>query len=84
MTDGVLAEIEQPAYLEIVGGRPSPRSLNAARRDEIVSIAITSPHAAVLTVKILLVDKSYTDQLALIKDGGKWQIMSKIYYLALA
>ncbi|MGE3150015.1 MAG: nuclear transport factor 2 family protein [Pseudorhodoplanes sp.] len=81
ITDGKLAEIEQPAYLKIVAGRASPRSLNAKRREEIVSISITSPHAAVLTLNILLTDKFYTDQLALIKDEGKWQIMSKIYYL---
>lgn len=78
---GALAEMDLPSYMKVVAGRASPKSQNAKRQDEIVSISITSPHAAVLTVKVVLIDKAYTDQLALIKDGGKWRIMSKIYYL---
>ncbi len=81
MANGALAEMDLPSYMKVVAGRASPKSQNAKRRDEVVSISITSPDAAVLAVKVVLIDKAYTDQLALIKDGGKWRIMSKIYYL---
>jgi hypothetical protein len=81
LANGTLAEMDLPSYMKVVAGRASPKSQNAKRQDEIVSISVTSPHAAVLAVKVVLIDKAYTDQLALIKDGGKWRIMSKIYFL---
>lgn len=81
MLDDKLTEIEYAPYMEIVRGRPSPRSLNAERRDEIVAIAQTSSDTALIVVKLLLSGKSYTDQLSIIKDDGRWQILSKVYHL---
>ena len=79
--DGKLVEIEFAPYMDIVRNRPSPRSQGAERRDEVVMVSQTSPGTAFVVVSLLLAGKSYTDQLSLLKDGGRWQIMSKVYHL---
>jgi hypothetical protein len=79
--EGKLVEIEFAAYRDIVRGRESPQSLGSRREDNIVAIIQSTPTTAIIIVKLLLVDKSYVDHLALIKDEGRWQILSKTYHL---
>lgn len=79
--DGKLAELALSAYMDLVQGRPSPKSLGAARSDHIIAIQHTTATTAIVTVSLLLAGKSFTDHLSLIKDEGRWQIISKVYHL---
>lgn len=79
--DGRLSEIAFAAYMELVAGRASPASLGSERRDRLVAIQQTTPTTALVTVSLLLAGKSFTDHLSLIKDEGRWQIISKVYHL---
>ena len=79
--EGKLVEIEFGPYMELVGGRASPRSLNAERSDHLIAIHQTTTDTALVIVSLLLAGKSYTDHLSLIKDEGRWQIISKVYHL---
>ncbi len=79
--DGALVEIEKDAYMRLVRGRASPESLGSDRDDRIVGIHQTTSDTALVMVALLLAEKSYTDQLSLIKDEGRWQIISEVYHL---
>lgn len=81
MLEGKLFEIDYAPYMEVVRNRPSPRSAGARRRDEIILIQQTTTDTALVIVSLLLSGKSYTDQLSLIRDEGRWQIVSKVYHL---
>ena len=79
--DSKLVEIEFAPYMDIVRNRQSPRALGAERRDKVVTISQTTSDTAFVVVGLLLAGKSYTDHLSLLKDEGRWQIMSKVYHL---
>jgi Putative lumazine-binding len=81
MLDGKLSEIEFAPYMDIIKGRASPESIKAERKDQLMSIQQTTSDTAWVIVSLLLSGKSYTDHLSLIKDGGRWQIISKVYHL---
>ena len=68
-------------YLNQVRARPVPKKIGAARRERLVSIAIPSVDSAVLTATILVMGKSFTDQLVLMKVQGQWRIVLKTYHL---
>jgi hypothetical protein len=80
--EGKLVEMDMPKYKEIVRNRQSPQSVGAERDDNIIAVIQSSPTTAMVIVRLLLAGKSYVDHLALIKDGGRWQIISKTYHLA--
>ena len=79
--DGKLVEIEFEPYMELVSKRASPRSQKAERADQLTSIQQSTATTAILIESLLLAGKSYTDHLSLIKDDGRWQIISKVYHL---
>ncbi len=67
------------AWLERVGGRPTPQSQGLARLDEIVSVTLSSPSTAQAQVNCLLPPARYTDCLSLARIDGRWQIIAKVY-----
>ncbi|AMS45485.1 nuclear transport factor 2 family protein [Aminobacter aminovorans] len=68
-------------YFSIVANREAPAASGAARREKLISLSVPSPDNAVLTATILIAGKSYTDQLALIKENDRWLIVAKTYHL---
>lgn len=68
-------------YIDIVRKRIAPQESGAERNERLVSMSIPTVDSATLTLNILIMGKSYTDQLAVMKHEGKWQIISKTYYL---
>jgi hypothetical protein len=68
-------------YFDIVRNRAAPRASGAGRRERLVSLAVPSPDSAVLTATILILQKSFTDQLVLMKQQDKWLIVAKTYHL---
>jgi len=81
VTDEETKIMSRNDYIKLLEGRVSPRAQNAARRDELLAISINSPNAAVIKLRCLLVGKHYSDQLCLVRENGRWSIMSKFYYL---
>lgn len=68
-------------YLNQVRTRPAPKKIGAVRRERLISIAVPSVDSAVLTATILVMGKSFTDQLVLMKVQGRWLIVLKTYHL---
>lgn len=80
VTDGSLTYHTVETYLPIVAARPSPASRNEARADRIVSIDLAGPVTARAHVECRIGPKAFTDFLTLIRDGGEWRIISKVFH----
>jgi hypothetical protein len=68
-------------YIEVVRNRVAPVKSGAKRDERLVSLAVPSVDSAVLTATILILGKSFTDQLVMLKADGAWQIVAKAYHL---
>ena len=80
VTDGELLYRTIPEYIPIVDRRPSPASRNETRRDHIESIEFAGPVTAFVRLRCSLGNKFFTDLLTLIRDQGRWQIISKVFH----
>ena len=67
------------AWLDAVRARPSPKSRNLSRHDEIVSVDQSSPTSAFVKVKCAIPPRFFTDYLSLLKVGGRWQVAQKVF-----
>lgn len=79
--DGVMT-LDHDAYLKRVAGRPSPRSRGDAREDEIVTLTVTAPTLAHARVKDCYLPGHFVNELTLLKTGGQWSIVSKVWHAA--
>ncbi|WP_428775438.1 nuclear transport factor 2 family protein [Vibrio sp.] len=79
-TDDQHTTMDVATYLELVAGRAAPAETNQPRRDEVLSIQISSPTTAVLQTRELFVPKLFTDDLTLMKFNGEWKIIAKIWH----
>src|SRR3546814_9382497 len=70
-------------YFPIVDARPSPASRGEPRNDRIVSIEFAGPVTAFARVECSIGARFFTDLLALILVGGRWQIISKVFHFDL-
>ncbi|MEM1449399.1 MAG: nuclear transport factor 2 family protein [Planctomycetota bacterium] len=67
-------------YLPIVADRESPASRGEARRDRIVSIDFAGDSAAIARVECSIGPRAYTDLLTLVREDGRWAIVSKVFH----
>ena len=77
--DGKLAVLPRDKWLELVRGRPSPKSRGLARYDEILQIDQASPTMAFVKLKCAIPPRFFTDYLSLLKIDGAWQVAQKVY-----
>ncbi len=80
VTDGTLLYRTMDEYFPVVDARPSPSSRGEARRDEIAELAMAGPVTATLRARCAIGGKLFTDCLTLIRIGGRWQIISKVFH----
>ena len=65
--------------LRSLENRLSPKDRNQPRYDQIISIDISGPEAALAKVQIAYDDQFFTDYLSLLKIDGRWQIITKTF-----
>lgn len=78
-TGGTLANDPMPAVYGRVQGRAKPSERGQARYDQILSIDLAGPETALVTCRIALEPKLFTDYLNFVKLDGRWQIVSKVF-----
>lgn len=83
VTEGSLIYHTVDTYLPMVAARPSPASRGERRADRIVSIDFAGPVTARAHVECRIGPKVFTDFLTLIRDGGEWRIISKVFHYEL-
>ena len=77
--DGKLTIVRRDKWLDAVKNRPSPKSKNLSRHDEILEIDIAGPTTAFVKVKCAIPPRFFTDYLSFLKIDGRWQVAQKIY-----
>jgi hypothetical protein len=78
-TGGTLANDPMEAVYARVRGRASPSSAGQPRYDRILSIDLAGPETALVTCRIAIAPKLFTDYLNFVKLDGEWRIVSKVY-----
>ena len=77
--EGKIVVTPRDAWFEGVRTRPSPKSKDLARHDEILTIDIAGPTMAFVKVKCQMPPRYFIDQLSLLKIDGRWQIAQKVF-----
>ena len=77
--DGKVSVLGRDAWLDAVRKRPSSKARDLPREDAILQIDQSGPTTAFVKVKCQIPPRYFTDYLNLLKVGGRWTIVQKIY-----
>ena len=77
--EGPLKELDLPTYLEVVRGRTAPAKSDQPRYDRLLSVDVAGPHTALVKLECALAPRHFTDYLSLVKEQGRWSIISKVF-----
>lgn len=80
VTEGTLIHRTMAEYFPIVEARDPPAARQEPRADRIVAIAFAGPATATARVNCAIGPRHFTDCLTLIRDQGRWQIISKVFH----
>lgn len=80
ITGGNLINLSMEEYFAIVRQRQAPALRHEERRDEIVSIGFAGPLTATARLHCSIAERFFTDCLTLIRQEGRWQIISKVFH----
>ena len=70
-----------PHWREVVANRTSPASVNQVRQEEVVATDWLSDTAAVVHVRLRVLDSIFVDLLSFVDGPDGWQIVSKVWHL---
>jgi len=79
--DGEMKAWSAEVYKDILSKRQSPKSRNALREDEILSVDFASPTMALVKVRVRIAAMVFVDYLTWHCTHGKWLITSKGFHL---
>ncbi|EEE45361.2 nuclear transport factor 2 family protein [Roseibium alexandrii] len=68
-------------YVPVVAARQSPASRGEVRTDAIDEIQLAGANTAFARVRCSIGDNDFVDFLTFVRDGGRWQIMAKIFQI---
>lgn len=71
--------VTRDKWLDLVRNRDSPGKLRLQRHDEILSIDVISNCTAFVKLNCAIPPRYFTDSLNLMKLGGQWVIMQKLF-----
>lgn len=66
-------------YFPVIAARQSPAARKEVRRDHIDSIDLAGANTAMARVRCRIGDRDFVDFLSLVRDGGKWRIIAKVF-----
>ena len=81
LRDGQMIMWSAETYRDILKKRPSPKSLNAPRADEILLIDFASPTQALAKVRVRIANMVFVDFLTWHYVDRKWLITSKGFHM---
>ncbi len=79
--DREMAVWPAPKYKEILAGRPSPKSLNAHRQEEILLMDFASSTQALVKVRVRINTIVFVDYLTYHRIDGEWLVTAKGYHI---
>lgn len=78
-TGGHWVHLDMVQYRALVEARPTPRSQQHPRSDEVIAIEFAGTAAASARLACSIPGKSFIDLLTLVYLDGRWQIISKVF-----
>jgi len=69
------------AYVPVVAARQSPASRGEVRTGAIDEIQLAGDNTAFARVRCSIGTNDFVDFLTFVREGGRWQIMSKIFQI---
>jgi len=78
---GIITVEPYPAWRGVVVNRPSPASVGQDRDDEIIVVDWLSDTAAMVRVRLRVLDSIFVDQLSFVKGADGWRIVAKVWHL---
>ena len=69
-------------YVPVIAAREAPHARGESRADHIDSIALAGENTAFARVRCSIGAKDFVDFLTLVRTGGKWRIMAKIFQIS--
>lgn len=79
--DGRFVMWSAPVYRDILHKRQPPRSLDAVRRDEILTMDFASDTMAFVKVRVRIAERVFVDYLTWHRIDARWLITSKGFHL---
>lgn len=76
---GKIGVLTRDAWCDAVRKRSSPKSQGLARDDAILLLDQSGPTTALVKVKCQMPPRYFIDYLNLVKEGGRWLIVQKVY-----
>jgi hypothetical protein len=70
-----------PSWRGVVANRPSPASIGQDRDDEIIIVDWLSDTAAMVRVRLRVLDSIFVDQLSFVDGADGWRIVAKVWHL---
>lgn len=83
VSGGELLQLGMDAYLPVVAGRASPATRGEAFGYELSSISFAGPDTALVRMRSSMLGKHFDDFLSLIRIGGEWRIIAKVFHFEL-
>lgn len=68
-------------FKDVIAGRPSPKSLNAPRQEEILLVDFAGADQALVKVRVRINDTVFVDHLSYHRIDGEWLITAKAYHV---
>ena len=68
-------------FKDVIAGRPSPKSLNAPRQEEILLVDFAGADQALVKVRVRINDTVFVDHLTYHRIDGEWLITAKAYHV---
>ena len=68
-------------FKDVIAGRPSPKSMNAPRQEEILLLDFASATQALVKVRVRINTIVFVDYLTYHRIDGEWMITSKAYHV---
>jgi hypothetical protein len=79
--DGAITVDPYPAWRDVVANRASPASVGQARDDEVIVVDWLSNSAAMVRVRLRVLDSIFVDQLSFVDGPDGWRIVAKVWHL---
>jgi len=81
LRDGKLTMLTADAFKALIASRPSPKSVNAPREEEILLMDFASPTQALVKVRVRINTIVFVDYLTYHQVDGDWLITAKAYHV---
>lgn len=72
---------DRSTYLEVLREREAPQARGEERKDHVDTVELAGANTARAKVRCSIGSRDFVDYLTLVRDDGRWQIISKVFQI---